>query len=80
METVPTRQKISSIFLANIPFSLLFIIPPKSNARYPSPPPLGPIVQAHRFYLGLYSRNHQPEYRSSIEHVFGLVSSNSLFP
>ncbi|UJG44156.1 MAG: transposase [Candidatus Heimdallarchaeum endolithica] len=49
------------------------VIPPKSNARYPSPPPLGPIVQAHRLYPGLYRRNHHPEYRSSIEHVFGLL-------
>ncbi|UJG42138.1 MAG: hypothetical protein K9W45_06675 [Candidatus Heimdallarchaeum aukensis] len=56
------------------------VIPPKSNARYPSPPPIGPIVQAHRLYPGLYRRNHHPEYRSSIEHVFGLVFSNSLFP
>ncbi|UJG43978.1 MAG: hypothetical protein K9W46_02060 [Candidatus Heimdallarchaeum endolithica] len=51
---MPTRQKILSIFLANILFFQLFFIPPKSNARYPSPPPLGPIIQAHRLYSGLY--------------------------
>jgi len=56
------------------------VISPKSNVRYPFPPPLGPIVQAHCLYPGLYRYNHHPEYCSSIEHVFGLVSSNSLFP
>jgi len=38
----------------------------KSNARYPSPPPLRPIIQAHRLYLGLYRHNHHSEYRSSV--------------
>ncbi|UJG44368.1 MAG: transposase [Candidatus Heimdallarchaeum endolithica] len=56
------------------------IIPPKSDTRYPSPPLPGPIVQAHRLYPSLYRHNHHPEYRSSVKHVFGLVSSNSLFP
>ncbi|MHA1853852.1 MAG: hypothetical protein ACTSUF_10170, partial [Candidatus Heimdallarchaeaceae archaeon] len=34
---------------------------------------LGPIVRAHRLYHGLYKHNHHPEYRSSVEHFFGLI-------
>ena len=48
------------------------VIRPKSNALIDNPL-LGPIVRAHRFYPGLYNHNHHPEYRSSVEHVFGLI-------
>ncbi|UJG42221.1 MAG: hypothetical protein K9W46_07345 [Candidatus Heimdallarchaeum endolithica] len=34
--------------------SFFLLFPQKSNARYPSPPLLGPIVQVHRLYPGLY--------------------------
>ncbi|MHA1685098.1 MAG: hypothetical protein ACTSYD_01690, partial [Candidatus Heimdallarchaeaceae archaeon] len=34
---------------------------------------LGPIVRAHRLYHGLYKHNHHPEYRSSVEHFFGIL-------
>ncbi|MHA1685652.1 MAG: hypothetical protein ACTSYD_04495 [Candidatus Heimdallarchaeaceae archaeon] len=52
--------------------SLIPVISPKSNALLDTPL-LGPIVRAHRFYPGLYKHNHHPEYRSSVEHVFGLL-------
>ena len=51
---------------------LIPVITPKSNA-VSCFPPLGPIVRAHRLYPGLYRYNHHPEYRSSVEHVFGLL-------
>ncbi|MHA1685350.1 MAG: hypothetical protein ACTSYD_02955 [Candidatus Heimdallarchaeaceae archaeon] len=48
------------------------VIPPKSNALLDTPL-LGPIVRAHHLYTYLYRHNHHPKYRSSVEHVFGLI-------
>ncbi|MHA1854221.1 MAG: transposase [Candidatus Heimdallarchaeaceae archaeon] len=52
--------------------ALISVIPPKSNALLDTPL-LESIVRAHRLYPGLYRHNHHPEYRSSVEHVFGLI-------
>lgn len=52
--------------------SIFPVIPPKRNAVTHSPV-LGPLVSFLRRYPGLYRHNHHPEYRSSVEHVFGLL-------
>jgi len=53
-------------------------IPPKSNARYPSPLPLGSIVQAHRLYLVCIVIIITPSFVVVLN--TSLVFSNSLFP
>ena len=50
------------------------IIPPKKNSiDHGTESPLDQIVRAHQKYPGLYHHNHQPQKRSSVEHVFGLI-------
>ncbi|MHA1686787.1 MAG: hypothetical protein ACTSYD_10365 [Candidatus Heimdallarchaeaceae archaeon] len=71
MPTVLTGLKISSGSLSNmLSFLSSFLKAMLFSTRLCS---LGPIVRAHRLYPCLYKHNHHPEYRSSVEHFFGLL-------
>lgn len=55
------------------------VIPPKQDAVDHDLYAIDEIVRAHKKYPGLYKHNHNPEFRSAVEHSFGdiQIANNS---